>query len=76
MSKCKYNFRVTDIDKLEAFSPKSVVTEKRAIRGMITKMLDCGIDLSEYGVEIQGDDAEKENTIIPEFIKKKGAVAA
>lgn len=48
----KYNYEITDIDRLEAFAPNAVINVKKVLRGQISKLIDCKVDLSAHGVKV------------------------
>lgn len=56
----KYNYEITDIDKLESFAPNAVINVKKVLRGQISKMIDCGVNLSVYGVKVLPKTEEPE----------------
>jgi hypothetical protein len=78
MSKHKWNYEVTDIEALEKAFPKAVVTETRKgiARQVITKLLDCGVDVPGIKVTLPATPSEEAATQsepskveIPTFLK-------
>jgi len=55
----KYEYNVTDIDALEAAYPKAVHTEKKPVRSVITKLLDCGAVIPGIALEPPKNAAEE-----------------
>lgn len=45
MTKHKHNYEITDIEALQAAFPKAVEVEKKPVRNVITKLLDCGVEV-------------------------------
>ena len=65
MSKHKWNYEVTDIEALEKAFPKAVVTETRKViaRQVITKLLDCGVDVPGIKVTLPAAPSEEAATL-------------
>jgi len=77
MSKHKWMYEVTDLEALEKAFPKAVITETRKViaRQVITKLLDCGVDVPGIKLTSQPTldkvQATKEPTTesVPAFLK-------
>lgn len=79
MSKHKHNYEVTDIEALEKAFPKAVITETRKgiTRQVITKLLDCGVDVPGIKVTlpaadapIAGNEPESSKSEVRAFLRK------
>jgi len=52
MPKNKYNYVIKDMKKLEEKAPNAIQVIKRPKRSQISKLIDLGVPLEEYGIEI------------------------
>lgn len=64
MASHKYNYNVTDIAALEAKYPRAVETEKTPVRSVITKLLDCGVEVP--GIELIATEIALQNIVASE----------